>query len=118
LPPSVVWQHRLPPVAGLTIVADMFVVSEADAAAIRAAFEQQGKFAAAVELRRLFPGVTDMAEARERQAAVYRALPGARSHVTAAALSLKALQAQLSRRRICYIQAGLQMGSMSQSDGG
>jgi hypothetical protein len=43
----------------------MFVVSEADAAAIRAAFEQRGEFAAAVELRRLFPGITDNAQARE-----------------------------------------------------
>jgi hypothetical protein len=43
----------------------MFVVSEADAAAIRAAFERGGEYAAAVELRRLFPGVTDNAQARE-----------------------------------------------------
>jgi hypothetical protein len=43
----------------------MFTVTEAEAAAIRAAFEQGGEFAAAVELRRLFPGVTDNAEARE-----------------------------------------------------
>ena len=43
----------------------MFVVTEADAAAIRAIFEQRGEFAAAVELRRLFPGVADMTEARE-----------------------------------------------------
>jgi hypothetical protein len=45
--------------------ASMFVVSEAEAAAIRAAFEQRGEFAAAVELRRLFPGVTDTVQARE-----------------------------------------------------
>jgi hypothetical protein len=43
----------------------MFAVTEAEAAAIRAAFDQGGEFAAAVELRRLFPGVTDSAEARE-----------------------------------------------------
>ena len=43
----------------------MFVVSEAEAAAIRTAFDQGGELSAAVELRRLFPGVTDMAEARE-----------------------------------------------------
>ena len=42
----------------------MFVVSEADAVAIRAAFEQRGEFAAAVELRRRFPGITDNAQAR------------------------------------------------------
>jgi hypothetical protein len=38
----------------------MFVVSEAEAAAIRVAFDRGG-----VELRRLFPGVTDNAKARE-----------------------------------------------------
>jgi hypothetical protein len=43
----------------------MFVVSEAEAAAIRAAFDQGGELSAAVELRRLFPGVTDTAQARE-----------------------------------------------------
>jgi hypothetical protein len=34
---------------------DMFVVTEAEATAIRAVFEQQGELSAAVELRRLFP---------------------------------------------------------------
>jgi hypothetical protein len=43
----------------------MFVVTEADAAAIRAVYEQRGEFAAAIELRRLFPGVTDNGQARE-----------------------------------------------------
>jgi hypothetical protein len=43
----------------------MFVVTEADAAAIRAAFERGGELSAAVELRQLFPGVTDTAQARE-----------------------------------------------------
>jgi hypothetical protein len=42
----------------------MFVVTEAEAAAIRAAFDQGGEFAAAVELRRHFPGITN-AQARE-----------------------------------------------------
>jgi hypothetical protein len=41
----------------------MFVVSEA--AATRTAFDQGGEFAAAVELRRLFPGVTANADAGE-----------------------------------------------------
>ena len=44
--------------------ADMFVVTEAEAAAIRAVYEQRGEFSAAVELRRLFPGVTDTTQAR------------------------------------------------------
>ncbi len=43
----------------------MFAVSEADAAAIRAVFDEQGEFPAAIELRRRFPAVTDNAEARE-----------------------------------------------------
>jgi hypothetical protein len=43
----------------------MFAISEADAAAVRVVFEQHGEFAAAVELRRLFPGVLDNTEARE-----------------------------------------------------
>jgi len=42
-----------------------FVVTEADAAAIRTAFEQDGEFSAAIELRRRFPGITDNAKARE-----------------------------------------------------
>jgi hypothetical protein len=43
----------------------MFSVSEAEAAAIRTAFEQGGEFSAAAELRRLFPGITDNGQARE-----------------------------------------------------
>ena len=43
----------------------MFAITEAEAAAIRAAFEQSGELSAVVELRRLFPGVTDNAQARE-----------------------------------------------------
>jgi hypothetical protein len=55
----------------------MFVVTEADAAAIRAAFDQGGELSAAVELRRLFPGVTDMVEAQEcaRTIAAWEPLP-------------------------------------------
>ena len=55
----------------------MFVVSEAEAAAIRTIFRHQGEFAAAVELRRLFPGITDAEKAREcaRTIAGWRPLP-------------------------------------------
>jgi hypothetical protein len=55
----------------------MFVVSEAEAAAIRAAFERGGECLAAVELRRLFPGVTDNVQAREcaRTIAAWKPLP-------------------------------------------
>jgi hypothetical protein len=44
--------------------AGMFVVTKRDAAAIRTAFDQGGKLPAAVELRRLFPGITDNDQAR------------------------------------------------------
>jgi hypothetical protein len=44
----------------------MFVVTEAEAAAIRAAFDRGGELLAAVESRRLFPSVTDNAQARVR----------------------------------------------------
>ena len=43
----------------------MFSVSEAQAAIIRTAFEQRGELSAVVELRRLFPGVGNVAWARE-----------------------------------------------------
>jgi hypothetical protein len=37
----------------------MFVVSEADAAAIRAIFNEHGELWAAIELHRRFPGIID-----------------------------------------------------------
>ncbi len=43
----------------------MFAITETEAAAIRAAFQQSGEMSAVVELRRLFPGVTDNVQARE-----------------------------------------------------
>jgi len=42
----------------------MFMVNEADAAAIRAAFHEEGELSAVIELRRRFPGITDHAQAR------------------------------------------------------
>ena len=55
----------------------MFVISEAEAAAIRATYEQRGEFSAAIELRQLFPGITDNAQARlcVRTIAGWRPLP-------------------------------------------
>ena len=55
----------------------MFVVSEAEATAIRIAYEQRGEFSAAIELRRLFPGIADNAQAREcvRTIASWKPLP-------------------------------------------
>jgi hypothetical protein len=43
----------------------MFCVTEAQAAVIRATFKQSGELSAVVELRRLFPGLGNMALARE-----------------------------------------------------
>jgi hypothetical protein len=43
----------------------MFEVSEAEAAAIRAAYDRGGEFTAAIELRRLFPGIPDNDQARD-----------------------------------------------------
>ncbi len=43
----------------------MFIVNEADAAAIRTVYEQEGELSAAIELRRRFLGITDNARARE-----------------------------------------------------
>ena len=42
----------------------MFVVTEADAAAIRAAFHEEGELSAIIELRQRFRGITDHAQAR------------------------------------------------------
>jgi len=55
----------------------MFMVNEADAAAIRAVFEQGGELTAAVELQRRFPGITDIAKARDfaRTIAGWQPLP-------------------------------------------
>jgi hypothetical protein len=43
----------------------MFVVTEADAAAIRTVYEQDGELSAAIELRRRFPGITENEKARQ-----------------------------------------------------
>jgi hypothetical protein len=42
----------------------MLVITEADAAAIRTTFDQEGELSAAIELRRRFPGITDNMKAR------------------------------------------------------
>jgi ArsR family metal-binding transcriptional regulator len=55
----------------------MFLVSETDAAAIRAAFVQGGELSAAVELRRLFPCLADNENTRicARSIAGWQPLP-------------------------------------------
>jgi hypothetical protein len=62
----------------------MFVVTEAEAAAIRTAFEREGELSAAIEVRRLFPGITDNAKAREqaRTIAGWRPMPERTASVT------------------------------------
>jgi hypothetical protein len=47
------------------MLSGMFAVSDAEAAAIRAAYRQSGELAAAVELRRRFPGIVDNVQARK-----------------------------------------------------
>jgi hypothetical protein len=56
---------RLPVLAHVSILPSMFMVSEEAATAIRAIFEKEGELSAAIELRRLFPGVIDNARVRE-----------------------------------------------------
>ena len=62
----------------------MFVITEADADAIRAVFNQEGELSAAIELRRRFPGITDNAKARAcaRSIAGWKPLPAQPSSVT------------------------------------
>jgi hypothetical protein len=59
------------------MLASMFLVSETDAAAIRAVYDQDGELSAAIELRRRFLGITDNAKAREcvRSIAGWKPLP-------------------------------------------
>jgi len=57
-------RKRLLPLPHVPMLSQMFVVTEADAAAIRA-FARGGELSAAVELRRLFPGITSTTQARE-----------------------------------------------------
>ena len=43
----------------------MFTITEVEAAIIRTAFKQEGELFAGIELRRLFPGITEGAKARD-----------------------------------------------------
>src|SRR4051794_40243000 len=62
----------------------MFLVTKADADAIRTIFHQEGELSAAIELRRRFAGITDNAKAREfvRTIAGWTPLPAAPASVT------------------------------------
>ncbi|MFL5251965.1 MAG: hypothetical protein ACJ8AI_03590 [Rhodopila sp.] len=57
----------------------MFLVTEADADAICAIFNQEGELSAAIELRRRLPGITDNEKARAcaRTIAGWTPLPAA-----------------------------------------
>jgi hypothetical protein len=57
---------------------------EEAAAAIRTAYEQEGELLAANEVRRLFPGITDHAEARKcaRSIAGWKPLPAVACKIT------------------------------------
>ena len=59
------------------MLSSVFTITEAQAAAIRAAFKERGELAAAVELRRHFRGIDSNAQAREcaRMIAVWKPLP-------------------------------------------
>jgi hypothetical protein len=50
----------------------MFVISEAEAAAIRATYKQRGEFSAAIELRQLFQSLGQRPLARDRAHALPR----------------------------------------------
>jgi hypothetical protein len=60
------WRETRENVAAMIdmVAPSMFLVTEVDAAAIRAIYEQDGKLSAAIDLRRRFPGITDNAKAR------------------------------------------------------
>jgi len=53
----------------------MFTVTDAQAAAIRRVFVEQGELHAVIELRRHFPGITDSATARECARIIARSQP-------------------------------------------
>ena len=74
----------LPAAAWVPMLPAMFVVSEEAAAAIRSAYEQGGELSAVIEVRRLFPGVTDNAKARAcaRTIAGWKPLPAAACQIT------------------------------------
>jgi hypothetical protein len=65
-------------------VRPMFLVTDAVATTIRAVFTQDGELAAAIELRRLFPGITDnaMAWAHVRTIAGWQPAPQPPAPVT------------------------------------
>ena len=74
----------MPSAAPISILQSWFAVSEAEAAVIRAAYERDGELSAAIELRRLFPGIADNENARicARTIAGWTPLPAQMRSVT------------------------------------
>jgi hypothetical protein len=66
----------------------MFVVTEAEATAIRTQFEQRGELSAVIELRRLLPGIADatdlraLVDVRRDDATLSRLCPAVRARPT------------------------------------
>jgi hypothetical protein len=81
----------------------MFLITEADAHAIRAIFSQEGELSAAIELRRRFPRITDNVKARAhvRTIAGWKPLSrAARSRDSAIHVACELLHQTLDVRRI------------------
>jgi hypothetical protein len=76
----------------------MFVLTQEQATTIRTAYEDRGELSAAVELRRLFPGIATIKAAREcvRSIAVW-ALPVKHGAVPVPSSSLRARNLSQSR---------------------
>jgi hypothetical protein len=74
----------LPALARIPMLSGMYTISEEDAAAIRAAYEQGGELAAAVELRRRFPGLANNENTRicARTIAGWKPQPAAACQIT------------------------------------
>jgi hypothetical protein len=75
----------------------MFVISDADAAAIRAVFRQRGELSAIAELRRLFPGL-DAETARECTRTIAGWVRGIGA-ASAASISSQQLSRSITRRK-------------------
>ena len=76
-PPNRATTRRLPPTVRVPILPACSLSAKLKPAKFGAAFDHGGELAAAVELRRLFPGITDNAEARAaaRTIAAWKPLP-------------------------------------------
>ena len=67
----------------------MFVITEADAAAIRATFDQEGELSSAIGFRRRFPGITDNTKARACARSIAGWLADAAAEAARATIGIK-----------------------------